>query len=497
MRSAGVLLPVASLPSNWGIGTMGEEARSFIRFLQASGQSYWQILPICQTGFGDSPYQSVSSFAGNPYWIDLDDLVRDGLLKKEDFSSIDWGSNPRIIDYDKLYTSRFTVLKKAVKCMKQNEPDDYHTFLSKEYDWLEDYALYMAIKEYEGGKPWTQWDKGYRLKEEKALNEIRQKLEDDIAFWKGVQYLFYHQWHKMREYASERGIRIIGDTPFYVAADSADVWAEPEQFYLNRDLEPIEVAGCPPDGFSEDGQLWGNPLYDWDRMKNDGYQWWIRRMTKQTQIYDVIRLDHFRGFDSYYAIPADDNTARNGHWCQGPGISLFRILEKKLGRMNIIAEDLGFLTPSVQKLVQDSGYPGMKVLEFAFDERDTGSGYLPHEYPRHCVVYTGTHDNDTVNGWMNTASKTDVRRAVDYFHLTAEEGYSWGMMRGAWSSVADMSIMQAQDILQLGSESRINIPSTLGNNWVWRADKGVFTEELADKLHYMMSLYGRLPAVKE
>lgn len=494
MRSAGILMPITSLPSPWGVGTMGQAAREFLQFLQKGGQTYWQILPICPTSYGDSPYQSFSSYAGNPYLIDLDDLCRDGLLLREEYASLSWGEDPTQVDYGLLYRQRFFVLQKAVARLKSGPDSDFDRFCQEQERWLSDYALFMALKNQHGGVAWTQWPAPLRKRDAKALAAARKKLAGEIRFWKGVQYLFFTQWRALKEFAKGCGISIIGDLPIYVAADSADVWANPSQFQLDRDMLPTEVAGCPPDGFSADGQLWGNPLFDWDAMKQDGYRWWIDRIAFQFTIYDVLRIDHFRGFDSYYAIPFGDTTARNGRWRPGPGLAFFQALEKALDPRPIIAEDLGFLTPSVRKLLADTGFPGMKVLEFAFDARDPSSDYLPHTYPRHCVVYTGTHDNDTIQGWMKTAAKADVARAKAYLRLNAREGYHWGMMRGAWASVADLAIMQMQDLLGLGSEARINIPSTLGGNWTWRCLPGVFTPQLARRLRRDMDLYDRLPA---
>ena len=500
MRGAGILLPITALPSPWGVGAMGQSAREFADFLQRAGQTHWQILPICPTGYGDSPYQSFSSFAGNPYLIDLDDLCRDGLLRPEDYQTLSWGDDPLRVDYALLYRQRFGVLRKAVSRLLQSGDAGFGRFCRGESEWLEDYVLFMALKDRCGGKPWKDWPEELRRREEKALAEARRELAPELDFWRGVQYLFYRQWKALKAYVNSRGVLLIGDLPIYVSADSADVWASPGQFQLDGELAPTEVSGCPPDGFAEDGQLWGNPLFDWDFMKRDGYRWWFRRLRFQFRIYDVLRIDHFRGFDAYYAIPAGEDTARNGRWRPGPGIDFFRCLEKALGRQEIIAEDLGFMTPSVKKLLEESGYPGMKVLEFAFDSRDTGSGYLPHTYPRRCVVYTGTHDNDTIQGWMATAPKADVAKARAYLRLTAREGYHWGMMRGAWESVADLAVMQMQDLLGLGSEGRMNTPSTLGGNWTWRCPAGAFTPQLAKKLRREMELYGRLPeqnAIKE
>lgn len=491
MRTSGVLMPISSIPSPYGIGTMGKKARKFVDFLVKGGQKYWQILPICPTSYGDSPYQSFSSFAGNPYFIDLEYLCKDKLLTKKECESFQWGSNPKYVDYGIMYESRYALLRKVYARFTKKEPQDFEKFCENEKQWLDDYALFMALKDANGGQAWSNWDKSLRLREKKAMEEATEKYSEEIRFYKMLQYLFYQQWNALKAYANEAGIEIIGDVPIYVAGDSADVWANPEQFYLDENLEPIEVAGCPPDAFSDDGQLWGNPLFRWDVMKKDGYTWWTRRIKAMSELYDIIRIDHFRGFDSFYAIPAKDDTAKNGQWKQGPGMDLFCELEKKLGKLPIIVEDLGFLTPSVHKLLKDSGFPGMKVIQFAFDSREE-SDYLPHTYTNHCVVYTGTHDNDTVMGWMKTAPKASVKYAKEYLNLTKEEGYNWGMMRAAWSSVADMAIVPMQDILGLGSEARINTPSTLGNNWKWRATPEQIDAKVAKKLYHYMQMYGRV-----
>ena len=491
MRTSGVLMPISSIPSPYGIGTMGKQARKFVDFLVKGGQKYWQILPICPTSYGDSPYQSFSSFAGNPYFIDLEYLCKDKLLPKKECESFQWGSNPKYVDYGIMYESRYALLRKVYARFTKKEPQDFEKFCENEKQWLDDYALFMALKDANGGQAWSNWDKSLRLREKKAMEEATEKYSEEIRFYKMLQYLFYQQWNALKTYANEAGIEIIGDVPIYVAGDSADVWANPDQFYLDKNLEPIEVAGCPPDAFSDDGQLWGNPLFRWDVMKKDGYTWWTRRIKAMSELYDIIRIDHFRGFDSFYAIPAKDDTAKNGQWKQGPGMDLFCELEKKLGKLPIIVEDLGFLTPSVHKLLKDSGFPGMKVIQFAFDSREE-SDYLPHTYTNHCVVYTGTHDNDTVMGWMKTAPKASVKYAKEYLNLTKEEGYNWGMMRAAWSSVADMAIVPMQDILGLGSEARINTPSTLGNNWKWRATPEQIDAKVAKKLYHYMQMYGRV-----
>ncbi len=495
MRSSGVLMHISSLPSPYGIGTMGKEARRFAKFLEKSGQKYWQILPICPTSYGDSPYQSFSSFAGNPYFIDLEYLCKEKLLTKEECDSFPWGKNPKSVDYGIMYESRYKLLKLAYARFLQKEPEDFQTFCEKEADWLSDYALFMALKDANGGVAWFFWDKALKTRKPHALEEARRKYAEDIRFYQMLQYLFFKQWRALKAYVNAKGIEIIGDVPIYVAGDSADVWANPEQFYLDKNLNPIDVAGCPPDAFSEDGQLWGNPLFRWDVMKKDGYSWWTKRIAAMSKLYDIVRIDHFRGFDSYYAIPAGDTTAKNGEWRKGPGMDLFHVLEKSLGKLNIIVEDLGFLTPSVLKLVADSGFPGMKVIQFAFDSRE-GSNYLPHTYTEHCVVYTGTHDNDTLLGWMKTAPKQSVKFAKEYLNLTREEGYNWGMMRGAWSSVGELAIVPMQDIIGLDSKARMNTPSTLGGNWQWRATADQIDKKLAKRLYKYMEMYGRLPETK-
>ena len=498
MRTSGVLMPISSLPSPYGIGTMGKQAKKFVDFLEKAGQKYWQILPICPTSYGDSPYQSFSSFAGNPYFIDLEYLCKDKLLTKKECESFDWGGSEKYIDYGIMYISRYKLLKKAYARFVKNIPDDYAQFCKTEAEWLDEYALFMALKDANDGVAWFEWDEDLKTRKPEAIEAAQKEYADDIEFYKMLQYLFFKQWRQLKAYANSKNIEIIGDVPIYVAGDSADVWANPKQFYLDEELNPIEVAGCPPDAFSADGQLWGNPLFRWDVMKKDGYTWWTKRISAMADLYDIIRIDHFRGFDSYYAIPAEDDTAKNGEWKEGPGMDLFKVLEKKLGKLPIIVEDLGFLTPSVIKLLKDSGFPGMKVVQFAFDSREA-SDYLPHNYPKNCVVYTGTHDNDTVMGWMKTAPKSAVKFAKEYLNLTKEEGYNWGMMRAAWSSVADMAIVPMQDILGLGSEARINTPSTIGENWKWRATADQIDNSIAKKLRKCMKMYARLnePEVEE
>ena len=487
-------MPITSLPSPWGVGTMGQAARHFVDFLHQAGQSCWQVLPICPTSYGDSPYQSFSSYAGNPYLIDLDDLTKDGLLLPWEYQTLSWGDDPASVDYGLLYQNRFTVLRRAVERLWRAKPQEISRFLHEERDWIYDYAFFMALKDHFNGASWAQWPEALRRRERSAMKELQAELAGDISFYQGVQFLFFRQWTALKDYAKARHVSIIGDLPIYVSEDSADVWADPAQFQLDETLRPIEVAGCPPDGFSADGQLWGNPLFDWEKMAQDGYRWWMKRIAHQLRFYDILRIDHFRGFEAYYAIPFGSKTAQGGRWRPGPGYAFFQQLEKTLGKQNIIAEDLGFLTPEVHKLLAQTGYPGMKVLEFAFDSRDGGGReYQPHNYPRNCVAYVGTHDNDTVQGWCKTAAPDDVALALEYIHADPWEGVHWSMMRAIWASVADMAIVQMQDLLGLGSESRLNTPSTLGKNWRWRALPGFDSTILAQRVHRQMELYQRLP----
>ena len=493
MRRAGILMPVFSLPSPYGVGTLGAEARAFADFLAQGGQACWQMLPVGPTSYGDSPYQSFSSFAGNPYFIDLNELAAEGLLVPSEFQTLDWGDYAHVVDYGRLYAQRFAVLRTACGRLLANRPSDFDAFCAQQTDWLEDYALFMALKTRYGGVSWFAWPQPLRLREAGALAAARAELAAELDFWRAVQYLFFRQWSALKAYANARGVSIIGDLPIYVSADSADVWANPEQFQLDENGVPTEVAGCPPDGFSADGQLWGNPLFDWERMKREGYRWWLRRIAFQFTIYDTLRIDHFRGFDSYYAIPRGETTAQNGRWRPGPGLDFFSAVKREIGPKDIIAEDLGFLTPSVHRLVEETGYPGMKVLELGFDSRDAASEYLPHRCGTHCVMYTGTHDNDTIRGWLAGAPRADAAYAKAYLRLSAREGYHWGMMRAAWASAADLAVMQFQDLLGLGSEARINTPSTLGGNWQWRATPGAFNQKLARRLRREMQIYQRLP----
>lgn len=491
MRESGILLPVFSLPSKYGIGCFSKEAYKFVDQLKKAGQKKWQILPLGPTGYGDSPYQSFSTFAGNPYFIDLETLTKEGLLKKKECKQADFGDRKDCIDYEKLYYNRFPVLRKAFERFVPDE--EYQSFLKENEDWLTEYCLYMAIKDSKGGKSWIEWPEEYRNRDPKALEDAKKELAGEMDFYRFQQYEFTRQWTRLHAYANEQGIQIIGDIPIYVAFDSADTWANPELFQFDENNLPTGVAGCPPDAFSATGQLWGNPLYNWDYHKKTGYAWWLKRISYCFKLYDVVRIDHFRGFDEYYAIPYGDKTAENGKWMPGPGMDLFDTVEKKLGRLNIIAEDLGFLTDSVLKLLKDSGYPGMKVIQFAFDSRESGN-YLPHTYPNNCVVYTGTHDNTTTRAWYHEITKECRDFAKEYLHKPAldEDTLAWDFIAMAMSSVADLCIIPMQDYLCLDERARINTPSTLGGNWVWRMRKKAITDELLQEIHDMTNLYGRL-----
>ena len=490
-RSCGILLPVFALPSPYGIGTLGRAAYDFVDFLRQAGQSWWQMLPLGPTGYGDSPYQSFSSYAGNPYFIDLDLLRRDGLLTAQEIASLAWGSDPARVDYAALYENRFVLLQKAAERGWARDRAEVQLFARQNAQWLPDYALYMAVKRHFDEKPWTQWpDEAIRLRKPEAMAQYRQMLASDIRMFTYSQFLFFRQWNALREYAHEQGVGIIGDLPIYVSMDSADVWAEPAFFQLDSNGYPTETAGVPPDCFSRDGQLWGNPLYRWEAMKADGYGWWIRRVDGAAKLYDMLRIDHFRGFESYWAVSYGDTTAKNGHWVKGPGMDLVQVLLNWFPQMQFIAEDLGFLTPEVRELLADSGLPGMKVLEFAFDSREPSS-YLPHLYTPHCVCYTGTHDNAPLPAWKEEADPDDLALAVQYLGLNEEEGFHWGVLRGGMSSVAELFVAQMQDYLGLGAESRINTPGKPVGNWQWRLHPGQLTAALSRRMAHMARLYGR------
>ena len=490
MRSSGILLPLSSLSSPHGIGCAGREAYRFVDFLKAAGQRYWQILPLGPTGYGDSPYQSFSAFAGSPYYIDLDDLAERGLLTTAEIDAVDFGADPGRVDYGLLFENRFGLLKRAAGRMDPQDPA-LTAFFAENADWLEDYALFMALKEERGQVGFQRWPAALRGRHPRALAAARRRLADEIFFWKAAQYLFFDQWTKLKAYANQKGIRIIGDLPIYVSPDSADLWANGPLFQLDARGRPSEVAGVPPDAFSDEGQLWGNPLYDWKTHKKQGYRWWLRRLAVAARLYDLIRIDHFRGFESYYAIPAGAKNAVHGCWQKGPGLDFVGAIRSQLPQLGIIAEDLGLLTPAVRRLLAASGFPGMKVLQFAFDPSGR-SDYLPFRYPRNTVVYTGTHDNTTTEDWQRSADPREVAFARRYLDVPQGESVTPAMIRAALGSVADTCIIPMQDYLALGKEGRINTPGTLGGNWTWRMLPGTVNRALAKQIRALTRLYGRI-----
>jgi len=493
MRASGILMPVFSLPSRYGIGSFSKSAYQFVDMLKKAGQKYWQILPLCPTSYGDSPYQSFSTYAGNPYFIDLDQLIEEKLLTRKECQACDFGDDPQDIDYGKLYENRFKLLRKAYERANVGEDQEFEAYRRENAWWLDDYALFMAVKDRFDGVAWNEWAEDIRLRWSNAMDYYRRELYYEIEFYSYLQFVFMKQWKKLKNYANINGIEIIGDIPIYVAFDSADAWANPELFQFDSENLPTAVAGCPPDGFSADGQLWGNPLYRWDYHRETGFDWWIRRIAYCSELYDVVRIDHFRGFDEYYSIPYGDTTARNGHWEKGPGIALFEAAKNRLGELNIIAEDLGYITDSVKKLVADSGFPGMKVLEFAFDSREK-SDYLPYTYEKNSVVYTGTHDNETIAGWYAGLDKSDLKMCTDYMNIDRIPGkeYHWDFIRLAMLSVSDLCVIPIQDYLGLDNRARINHPSTLGTNWRWRLAKGQLSASLLKKIREMTRISGRL-----
>lgn len=488
-RANGVLMHISSLPGNTGIGTLGKNAYSFVDFLKKSSQTYWQILPIGPTSYGDSPYQSFSTFAGNPYFIDFELLEEQGLLAREDYENVIWGGSDACVDYGILYIQRHILFEKIQINFEKNIPAEFYDFCENNAFWLDNYSLFMAIKDAHNGDSFLSWEEDIVRRDPEAVKNWTEKCTSRINYYKMLQYLFFTQWNNLKKYANDSGIKIIGDIPIYVAADSADVWSNPEQFMLDGNYKPLEVAGCPPDGFSADGQLWGNPVYNWEFMKNDGYGWWKKRLEMSLKNYDVLRIDHFRGFDSYYCIPYGDKDAKNGVWRQGPGAALFEEIKKTYGELSIIAEDLGFLTDSVRQMLTAVGYPGMKVLQFAFDSREA-SEYLPFSYTKNSVVYTGTHDNDTIKGWMKSASVQDFEYAKRYLRTNDDE-FPKEMMLAAMESVSNTCILCMQDLIGLDGFARMNRPSSVGENWKWRASANQITDDISNFLKTYTEMYQR------
>lgn len=486
-RAAGILLPISALPSPYGIGTLGREAREFIDFLNHAGQRYWQVLPIGPTSYGDSPYQSFSAYAGNPYFIDPDQLIAEGLLPASSLSKIQ-PFDPARVDYAQLYATRFSLLRSAFARFTPKR--DYQAFCRINAGWLDDYALFMAIKEYFGGGSWQNWPDALRLRDPMECKRYSIKLTEDVNFWKFCQYQFFRQWAALKHYATQNGISIIGDIPIYVALDSADVWANSRQFQLDAQRHPTQVAGVPPDLFSKTGQLWGNPLYNWRHMEHDSFSWWKSRMAFASHIYDILRIDHFIGLVRYYAIPAEAKTAANGHWEIGPGRHLLEAVSGVLNGAAIIAEDLGLITPTVTALRERAGYPGMKLMELAFDS-GPGNSNLPHHYTPNTVVYGGTHDNETLAGYFNHIQGAELTYAKDYLQVKRRTDLPRAVIHAAYASVADTVLLQMQDWLGLDNQARMNHPSTLGGNWQWRMLPGSLTDELAQEIRQLTERYGR------
>lgn len=487
-RSSGILLHPTSLPGKYGIGTLGKEAYTFIDFLAGAKQAWWQILPLGPTGYGDSPYQCFSSKAGNPYLIDLELLVNEELLSENDLSTHPQFSDSEVLFGD-VITWKLNILKIAeINFIRSANAGEFEKFI---YDnsWVNDYALFMALKEKFNKRPWYEWDDDYRLHQRDALNAVKKELESEIHFQQFIQFIFFRQWHALKKYANQQGVKIIGDIPIYVAMDSVDTWVNPELFQFDENKNPVAVGGCPPDYFSETGQLWGNPIFNYEKMREDGFSWWIDRLKSNLELYDLIRVDHFRGFAGYWRIPFGETTAINGKWIPGPGKELFIAIKNALGEIPIIAEDLGLITPDVIELRDHFNLPGMKILQFAFDSSESND-YIPHNYIKNCVVYTGTHDNDTIVGWFNTAKEDDKKYVLNYFN-TSGDNIAWDFIRGAWASVAYLAIAPMQDILGLGNETRMNFPGTTKNNWLWRMQAGSTNETLAEKIKELTLLYGR------
>lgn len=490
MRKAGVLLPVFSVPSKYGIGDFGEGAYRFIDFLAGSGQSYWQILPIGPTTVGDSPYQSPSSFGGNPYFINPEILRKEGLLEQNEIFGFE---NQDRIDYAHLYNTKFHALKTAFSRFDQND-SEYRQFCKENKDWLYDHSMFFALKKHFNNLPFNMWNEGIKHRVSSDMEHYKAEFCEEIEFGNFLQFKFFSQWKSLKKYANDKGIKIIGDMPIYVSYDSVDVWKNPHLFRLDRNLEPEFVAGCPPDAFSENGQLWGNPLYAWDKHREENYSWWKARMKQNLEMFDIVRIDHFRGFDSFYSIPIGEKTAQNGRWEQGPGMALFKCLDVK--KEKIIAEDLGFITPSVKKLLSDTGYFGIKVLQFAFDSRDSGNSgeYLPHNYPQKCVAYTGTHDNQMLKSWIYTISEKEVQNVRNYLwdFYTPKEKLVLPLIAQAMRSSAEICIIPLGDYMELSDDARINTPGTNTGNWNFRLSFDDLGEELCDTIRKMTKIYGRI-----
>lgn len=493
-RQSGVLMHISSLPGKYGIGSFGQSAYDFVDFLVRTKQRYWQILPLGTTSYGDSPYQSFSAFAGNTYFIDFDILIEEGLLDEADVKGADFGDDPRKVDYAKIFDARRPIMEKAVaRFLKADDLSDYESFVEQNAAWLEVFAEYMAIKEHFDNLAWTEWpDEAIRRREAASLASYREKLADKLTYHRVTQYLFFKQWLRLKAYANEHHIEIVGDMPIYVAADSADVWAQPHFFKTDAVGKPTCVAGCPPDEFSETGQLWGNPIYDWEAMDKDGYAWWIERLRESFKIYDIVRIDHFRGFESYWEVPAGSETSASGKWVKGPDYKLFAAVKEALGDLNIIAEDLGFMTDEVIELRERTGFPGMKILQFAFNPDDESID-SPHLAPNNSVMYTGTHDNNTVLGWYKDEIDDATRQYIaQYTNRKEYETVPHAMLRTIFASVSFMAIATMQDLLELDSAARMNYPSTIGGNWTWRMTAEELNPIVEGELYSLTKTYRRM-----
>lgn len=528
-RNAGILMPVSSLPSPYGIGTFGRDAYDFVTFVKECNHKYWQVLPLGPTTYGDSPYQSYSAFAGNPYFVDLDMLIEAGFLLKSEVISRDWGDgivpvnvseddavngrfgtyrdgnigDERYVSYEKIYNNRFDILRIAYnrfkaacaeskKTLAKGLPlyKQFDNFVKDNADWLEDYALFMALKSHFNNVSWGEWETDIKFRKPEAMSRYEEQLSDDIGYWKFIQFEFYLQWNALKQYANCNGIEIIGDIPIYMGYDSVDVWANQGEFQLDENLTPIKVAGVPPDAFSDAGQKWGNPLYDYDKMEANGFSWWRKRMAASAKLYDVIRIDHFIGIVKYYTIPADMPDARQGEYRQGPGQKLLDVINESIGDKKIIAEDLGVEVPEVAKILKENGYPGMKVLEFAFGG-DRKNPHLPYNYTQNLVCYGGTHDNETLLGFFEDRGDWELGYAYDYLDTRDKGRMVDQVFRAAYSSVAVLTVFAVQDILKLGNWARMNLPSSMGNNWKWRMQKGQLGQHELECMRYLASVFDR------
>jgi 4-alpha-glucanotransferase len=508
-RSSGILLHPTSFPGRFGIGDLGREAFRFVDFLHAAEQRVWQVLPLGPTGYGDSPYQVFSAFAGNPLLIGLESLAEDGLLSSQDWSNVPNFTEERV-DYGAVIHFKFPLLRKAFERFQVDTDtpaqDAFREFCHRQAVWLDDYALFMAVKDAYGGSAWNQWDPAIALRQPEALRHWRKKLADEIEYWKFWQFLFFKQWRTLKAYCQKRDVQIMGDIPIFVARDSSDVWSHPELFYLDELGNPTVVAGVPPDYFSATGQLWGNPLYRWDVMAASGYDWWIQRFRAALELVDMVRIDHFRGFEAYWEVPGHETTAINGRWVNGPGAELFEAVRRALGDLPIVAENLGLITPEVEALRLKLGFPGMAVLQFAFGSGTSDSEFLPHNYSRNLVVYTGTHDNDTTVGWWNSTGASDSTRSPEEVQREREfvlryldvdgSDIHWAFIRSLLASVANWVMVPLQDVLGLGSQARMNLPARPNGNWQWRFLPEMLTESIQERLGELTVLYGRVPRTK-